>query len=211
MTEEQIKALQDAAEAAEARAQAAEQARLIAEAQVKEKEASLAGVVDELKTERQKKNEALEKANLINPGSINVDEVVSAALAKKEQERMKEELEQAVQEFKTSKTEFQTDASGIVFDKFKQGLGIFNLSSAKSKAEARALLENAYKFLNANTSTDAGTDYSGGAANAAPVPTNAPGISTEVQSALTSAKMSPEQLKRIQDKYPDALNGLGIN
>lgn len=212
MTEEQIQALQAAKEAAEAAAEAAK-------AEAEKAKGDLSGVVDELKELRTKKQEAEEKLKTFNnpnpepkppDGQPDVDKLVEAALAKKEQERIEAEMSQAVEEFQNSKTEFQSDTTGMVFDKFKKDLGRFNFSDVRSKAEAKARLEEAYDFLRRKERAEQDPNYDG----TNPVPSVPKSLDTslpeDVKKFSESNNVDPERMKKLSSKYGDALAGLGF-
>lgn len=217
MTEEEIRALQEAKEAAETRAAeaaaAVEAARLAAE---KAKQ-DLDGVVSELTEERKKKNEALEQLNKFNnpnpnpQGTPDVSSLIQAELEKREQERVRKELESAITEFKNSKTEFQSDASGIVFEKFKKDLSKFSFADVASKEQAKQRLEEAYRFIrNQATSNDGGPDYAGNTQTPPTPPDGSPRNSVEVEKVIQNSGVSQETFSKLASKYGDALVGLGI-
>ena len=79
MTEEEIKALQDAKEEAERRASEALAAAEAAKAEADKAKQDVTKVVDELKEERRKKNEAL--GGKINNDTPDVNTLIEQALA----------------------------------------------------------------------------------------------------------------------------------
>lgn len=210
MTEEEIKALQEAREAAERRAAEAEAMALAAKEEAEKAKLSINNIVEELKAERQKKQEALEKANITNPQSVDVNALVEQALAKKEQERIQKELEEAILEFKGSKPEFQSDTAGLVFSKFQSELSKFNLSGIKSKDEAKKRLEEVYRFVNLKESQGGSDSYEGTPANGYPAPIRGQQTPKEVDNALEMARISKDKFAEMKTKYPEALSGLGI-
>lgn len=210
MTEQEIQALQEAKDTAERRAAEAEAAVQTALAEANKAKEDITKIVDELKEERQKKNEALSKAN-INSGTPDVNALIEQALAAKDGERRKAELEEAIAEFKSSKTEFQADAAGLVFDKFKTELKKFNFSDVTNKAQAKARLEEAYRFVNGNSTPSNGTDYEG-TTRSSGIPADRDGqLSKETDSALELARMNKETFTALKTKYGEAMTGLGIN
>lgn len=212
MTDEEIKALQEAKDAAERKAAEAEAKAIAAQQEAEKSKTSLNTVVEELKTERQKKNEALEKLTNINQGGpVDVETVVSEHLKRKEQERIASELNAAIEEFKNSKPEFQSDTAGIVFDKFKGALSRFNLSDVTTKEQAKQRLEEVYRFVNFKPNADGSTDYPGGIPGGYSVPEADRPISTEIKSAVAAAGMTEEKFTDFKKKYPEALSGLGIS
>jgi hypothetical protein len=210
MTEEEIKALKDAKEAAERRAAEAEAQAQAARTEADTTKVSLNNLVEELKTERQKKNEALAKAQ-INNGETDVSVLIEQALQTKEAERRKAELEQAIAEFKVSKPEFQADSAGLVFGKFQEQLGKFNLSDVQSKDQAKSRLEEIYRFVNFKQGTDSTTDYEGTTQGVHTVPDNGSQMPATTEATIKAAGVTPEKFKDLKAKYPDALNSLGIN
>lgn len=210
MTEEEIKALQEAKEAAEKKAADAEAIALAAKAEADKAKEDITKVVDELKTERQKKNEALAKAG-INNEQPDVSTLVEQALAVKDAERTKRELEEAIAEFKSSKTEFQTDTAGLVFEKFKNELKKFNFSDVTNKAQAKARLEEAYRFVNGSKPNDNNNDYDGTTRAGQSIQDKNGKLPKEVDNAIEMAKMDKDKFTKLSSKWGDAMSGLGIN
>lgn len=209
MTEEEIKALQEAKEAAEKRAAEADAAAEAARAEADKAKQDVTKVVDELKEERQKKAEALAKAN-INNSEPDVNTLIEQALSQKETERRKAELEQAIAEFKASKPEFQNDAAGIVFGKFQENLKRFNLSDVNSKEQAKNRLEEVYKFVNFKSNDGSPSDYEGTPSGGHVPPTNDGKTNLETEKLLETTGMGKEKFEKLKSKYPDALVGIGI-
>lgn len=211
MTEEEINALVTAK--AEAEAKASEALRIAEEARAaaEKAKADLGGVVNELTEERRKKQEAIDKANITNPQSVDVSTLVEKALQEKESQRKQSEITEAIAEFKSSKPEFQNDAAGIVFEKFKNELNKFNLSDIRNKAEATARLNEIYRFVNFRGGEGQGMDYDGSPSSGYTVPTSERQTPKELDSAMKSVGMDETKFKKLQEKYPDALNGLGIS
>lgn len=210
MTDEEIQAITSAKAAAEQKAADAEARAVAAQEEALKFKNGLETVVEELKTERQKKNEALEKLTNINQGgSVDVETVVEQHIRKKEQERIAAELTLAIEEFKNSKPEFQADTAGIVFDKFKSSLSKFNLSDVTTREQAKQRLEEVYRFYNFKPD-GAGSEYPGGIPAGHSIPEAEKQVSTEIKSALNAAGMSDEKFTDFKKKYPEALNGLGI-
>jgi len=209
MTEEEFKALQEAKEAAEQKLQELETSTEATRAEAEKAKQDLQKVVDELKEERRKKQEALDKAN-INNETPDVDSLVEQALQKKERERRERELEEAINEFKSSKSEFQSDTSGVVFDKFKEGLKRFNFSDVKSKDEAKKRLDEAYRFLNAGKKEEDENDYEGSPKDAHNVPDKSGELTSDAKTVMESARINEEKYTELKNKYSDAFEGLGI-
>lgn len=209
MTEEEIKALQDAKEEAERRASEALSAAQAAKAEAEKAKQDVNKIVDELKEERQKKNDALSKLN-VNSDALDVPTLVEQALAKKEEERRIAEFEEAVAEFKSSKPEFQNDTAGLVFDKFKTELRKFNFSDVSNKAQAKQRLEEAYRFVKGTTNKDGESEYDGTPRDGQNIPSSDERYSHELNSTLESANISREKFVQLKAKYGDALSGLGI-
>lgn len=210
MTDEEIKALKDAKEAADLRAAEAEALATAAKAEADKARQDLTGVVDELKIERQKKNEALTKAPITNDDKTDVSSLVEQALQKKEIERRQAEAEAAIAEFKSSKTEFQTDTAGLVFSKFQKELSKFNLNDLTSKEQVKSRLEEIYRFVNfktdsSNDNTHDGTPQSGNAIK----DTNEQ-LSQQTEAMLQSARMTKEKFTALKNKHPEAFSGLGM-
>lgn len=208
MTEEEIKALQDAKEAAERRAAEADAAAKAAQAEAEKAKGDLTNVVEELKTQRQKTAEALTKANLNNNG-VDVNSLIEQALQEKEAAKRKSEIEQAINEFKASKPEFQSDTAGIVFGKFQETLKMFNLNSVSDKDGAKRLLEDVYKFSGLGSQGGSGSEY-GGSPSVPPAPGSVPNRSEKtVEELAKTTGMPADKVKKLADKYPDAISGLG--
>ena len=203
MTEEEITALKVAKETAE---KSAADAKALAD----KAEADKLGLVEELKTERQKKQEAIDKLNINNGGQPDVNTLVEQALGKQNEERRKAELEQAISEFKASKPEFQADAAGLVYSEFAKQLNKFNLSDLNTKEQAKSRLEEIYRFVNFKTE-DGGSTYEGTRQGAADVKEKEAALSAETKTAIESSGLSTEKFTALKSKYADAFNGLGIN
>lgn len=208
MTEEEIKAILAAKEEAEKRVSEAETAASAARAEADKFRGDLEGVVNELKEERQKKNEALSKLN-INGNPPDVTTLVESVLQEKESARRKAELEQAINEFKNSKPEFAKDPSGLLFDKFKQSLSRFNFSDISSREEAKKMLDKVYAFENFKGSSD-DPAHDGTPSGVESVPGDSNPIPRGLDGVIETARIDKEKFVKLQSKYPDALNGLGI-
>lgn len=210
MTEQEIQALQDAKEAAERRAAEAEAAVQSAKAEAEKAKEDVTKVVSELTEERRKKNEALSKAN-INNDTTDVNALIEQALAVKEGERRTKEMEEAIAEFKSSKTEFQTDTAGLVFDKFKGELKKFNFSDVTNKSQAKARLEEVYRFVNGSKSNEGGGDYEGTNRSDTTPANRDSQLSKETDAMLDAARMDRDKFTALKSKYGEAMTGLGIN
>lgn len=216
MTEEEIQALQVAKEAAETRAAEVEAAAQAAKAEADKAKADLSNVVNELTDVRKKKAEAEEKLNKINnpnPGTgdpQDVSSIVQAELARREQERIRQEMDSAIEEFKNSKTEFQSDSAGLVFDKFKSELSRFNFADVTNKEQAKARLEEAYRFLRQKSEGTGEPDYEGTASSTAIPPQGDTRTPADVAKTLEQTGMTQEQYNKLASKYGDALTSLGL-
>lgn len=209
MTEEEIKALQEAKEEAERRASEALQAAEAAKAEADKAKGDVSKVVEELKELRQKKGLESDNAN-INKQEPDINALLEQKLAEKEQERRKAEFEEAISEFKNSKTEFQSDTAGIVFGKFQQELRKFNFSDVTSKAQAKQRLEEVYKFVNQNGNEPGGDGYDGSPRISGQPPVKEDTPSRDVEAAMQMAKIDKEKFGNLKNKYGEALAGLGI-
>jgi DNA repair exonuclease SbcCD ATPase subunit len=211
MTEEEIKALQEKNSEYEKKvSDLMASVESIRNESLKAKE-DLNKVVEELKEERRKKNEALEKQKNINENPADVESLVSAALSKKEEERRKAELDQAIEEFKASKTEFQADPSGLVYAKFQKVLSQFNFSDVESKEQAKKRLEDVYKFSKFKGEADPAPAYEGTPASGGAAPAPASGdTDKELEKVFESTKITKEKFSELKTKYGEALEGLGI-
>lgn len=208
MTEEEIKALQDAQAAATAKIAEYEAAMTQLKADAEKAKEDLNKVVEELKDERQKKNEALSKVDLKE--GVDVNALIEQALQAREAEVTKSAFEEAIQEFKNSKQEFQNDAAGLVFGRFQEGMKRFNFADIKTKDQIKNRLEEVYKFLNFKPNESESEEYAGTpSSNGAPSVTDN-SISAQTKSILKDNKISEEQYKDLQTKFPEALAGLGI-
>jgi len=209
MTEEEIKALQDAKDEAERRASVAEEEEQAARTEADKAKGDVTKVVDELKELRLKRIPTEGNEN-INKNEPDINSLIEKALAEKDNERRKKELEEAIAEFKSSKTEFQSDTAGIVFSKFTEYLKKFNLSDVTNKSQAKARLEEVYRFMNNTNSQEGKSDYEGSPRNDGTAPVKIDGISKDVESAMQFAKMDKEKLTHLNSKYPEAMASLGI-
>lgn len=217
MTEEEVQALQEAKEAAETRAAEADAAAKAAQEAADKASSDLQNVVSELTDERKKKAEALEKLEKFsNPdskdpeGAPDVSSLIQAELERREQERVKTDVESAIAEFKNSKTEFQSDSSGIVFEKFKKELGKFSFADVSSKEQARQRLEEAYRFVRGQQSGDEEPSYEGSNPSPATPPAGGQQLSQEVSKVIENAGISQDKFNSLASKYGDALSGLGF-
>lgn len=210
MTDEEIKALQDAKDAAEKKAADAIAIAEAARVEAEKSKTDVQGLVEELKVERQKKNEALSKANINNSEPVDISSAIEQALKAKEDERRRAELEQAIAEFKSSKSEFQSDTAGLVFEKFKGNLSKFNLSDVQTKEQAKSRLEEIYRFVNLKTDAEDTSNYDGTPQSGYKVPDNGNKMSRDVETVIESARMDTDKFTKLKNKYPEALSGLGI-
>lgn len=208
MTEEEIQALKDAKEAAERRAADAETLANAEKTKAEKAATDLNGVVEELKQQRLKTAEALTKANINNDG-VDVNSLIERALQEKELAKQKAEVEQAINEFKASKPEFQADSAGLVFGKFQETLKKFNLGTVTNKEDAKRLLEDVYKFSGLGSQAGGGSNYDG-TPSISPAPGSVPNTSEKtVEELVKITGMPQDKVKKLTDKYPDALRGLG--
>lgn len=210
MTEEEIQALQDAKLEAERKATEAETLAMSLKAEVEKAKGDISKVVEELTEERRKKQDALDKAKLSN-GEIDVNDIIEQAFKSREEQTRKASFEEALNEFKASKQEFQADAAGLVFSKFEEGLKRFNFSDIANKDQMKARLEDVYKFMNFRPNDEGGSEYEGNSANPAPVNTVSAEPSGDVKKVLDATGVDVGKYKTLREKYPDAFNSLGLN
>lgn len=213
MTEEEIRVLKEAKEAAERRAAEAEAAANIAKAEADKERTAKETVVSELQDVRAKKAEAETKLKSITnttPETTDVNVLIEQALARKEAEKQQAELALAVEEFKVSKPEFQADSAGLVFGKFQETLKRFNLSDVRNKAEAKARLEEVYKFMNLESNSTNATDYTGAERITPTAPLSPDAIQRSSEELAKVSGMNTDKIKSLRSKYPDAFGGLGI-
>ncbi len=211
MTDEEIKALEDAKAEAERLAEDARKQAEEAQQQAQKAKEDLMGVVDELKEERRKKAEALEKAKITNKEEPeDITTAVERALAEKEAERRRRELESAIEQFKSSKTEFKNDETGLVFERFKQSLDMFNLEKIDSKEQALDILEKAYKLEKQNSGVEDDSGYEGTPSGVSPAPTSTDPNDGRVEQLAEGTGVPKDRLKELKEKYRDAFSGLGI-
>lgn len=208
MTEEEIKALQEAKEQAERIAAEAKAAAEAAKAEAEKAKGDVDKVVNELKELRQKRTVDTSSADITNPTDINA--LLEQKLAEKEAERRKAEFEEAISEFKSSKTEFQSDAAGIVYGKFQEALKKFNFSDVTNKTQAKQRLEEVYRFVNGASPEGGGSSYDGSPRIDGQAPTREGGPSKEVEQAMNMAKINTEKFSKLKSKYGEAMSGLGI-
>lgn len=210
MTEEEIQALQDAKLEAERKATEAETLAMSLKAEVEKAKGDISKVVEELTEERRKKQDALDKAKLSN-GEIDVNDIIEQAFKSREEQTRKASFEEALNEFKASKQEFQADAAGLVFSKFEEGLKRFNFSDIANKDQMKARLEDVYKFMNFRPNDEGGSEYEGNSANPAPVNPVSAEPSGDVKKVLDATGVDVGKYKTLREKYPDAFNSLGLN
>lgn len=210
MTEEEIKVLQDAKEAAETRAVEAEALAVTAKEEADKATSDVTKVVDELKEERLKKNEALEKAKLISKDGTDLNALIEDAFKNRDTKDRETSFIEALTEFKTSKTEFQSDTTGLVATKFEEDLKRFNFSDVQTKEQMKTRLEEAYAFLNHKPSEEQGQEYGGSTPTPPVTPANADEALKNVETVLEQTGMSDEKFKSLREKYPEALGNLGI-
>ncbi len=211
MTEEEIKALQEAKDAAERRVTELEQSLAAERTEFK---TSIDKVVEELKEERRKKNEALGKTSLkegAGYGPEDIQSLVEETLRKREEEKIKSEFETALAEFKASKPEFQADSAGLVFSKFEDGLKMFNFDDIKSKEQMKGRLEEVYRYINFKPTNTENMEYEGSPSNSNPAPVKADEINPSVRGAIGAAGIDAARAKELQSKYPEAFESLGIS
>jgi hypothetical protein len=209
MTEEEIKALQEAKEAAERRAAEAEARANAEKAKAEKYQSDVQKVVSELTEERKKKNEALNKAQF-NNDEPDVKSLIEQALREKEEARKKAEVELAIEEFKRSKPEFQADTAGLVFEKFKQTLNKFNFSDIQTREDARARLEDVYRFANGTASQTQDSAHDGTPNIPANIGDSPDRLKKETEKALEIANMPKEKFDKLKGKYGEALASLEV-
>lgn len=209
MTEEEIKALQVAKETAERKATELEAKAIAAKAEADKVKGDLTNIVEELKTERQKKNEALEQAKL-STGGLDVNSIIENALKEREEQSRKVSFAEALNEFKGSKPEFQADAAGIVFSKFEDGLSRFNFSDVKTKEQMKARLEEAYRFINFKPTNEQGHEYEGSSFSPSNIPSGDKALDMKVKKVLETSGISEDRFKTLRSKYSGTLSGIGI-
>lgn len=211
MTEEEIQALKNATVAAETRAVEAEALANSAREEADKAKGDVTRVVDELKEERLKKNEAIDKAKLLNKDETDVSSLIEAALQSRDTKTRETSFIEALEEFKNSKSEFKSDTTGLVSTKFEADLKRFNFSDVGTKEQMKARLEEAYRFLNFKPGQQEENNYGGGSFNAAPANENTEDTLKNVEKVLEATGMDEERFKQLREKYPGALSTLGIN
>lgn len=213
MTEEEIKALQEEKQEFENKYNELLTSVETLKGESGKAKEDLNKVVEELKEERRKKQEALDKASINNGEPVDVEQLVTEALTKKEQERRRQEVEQAMTEFKSSKPEFQSDPSGLVYSKFEQVLSRFNLSDITSKEEAKARLDEIYKFakFKGEVPQDDVPSYEGTPSTGSSAPGSADPKEREIEELIKGTKVSKERYSELKQKYGDAFESLGIS
>lgn len=115
-------------------------------------ESEKAGLVEEVKEERRKKQEQedLAKAALAsNDPDAKILSVVERKLAEEKTKQIEMSLAQFEANYKASNPEFQpsNDPSGIKFQAFKKVLGRFNLSGLSTEAEFAEVYKDAMLIL----------------------------------------------------------------
>lgn len=211
MTEEEIKVLQDAKVAAETRAAEAEALAISAKEEADKAKGDTIKVVDELKVERLKKNEALENAKLLNKDGTDVNALIEAALHSRDTKDRESAFAEALNEFKASKSEFQSDTAGLVSSKFEEDLKRFNFADVHSKEQMKARLDEAYRFINFKPGQqEEGNNYGGSSFNPNPVDPSKDVSLEGIKTVLEKTGMDEAKFKALREKYPDAFGSLGI-
>ena len=209
MTDDEIKALVEAKEAAEKTANEAIVAAASARAEAEKERAEKFNVVEELKNARLKTTSPDTNQNLTKQDT-DINRMIEEALQRKEAESKKTQLEQAISEFKDSKPEFKADAAGLVFSKFEDGLKRFNFSDIASKEQMKTRLEEVYRFVNSTSSQDGGSDYEGSPSNPSPVNSLVNGTDNQTKEVLRVTGIEETKFKELKNKYPDAFSSLGL-
>jgi len=209
MTEEEIKALVEAKEAAEKQAQEAIAAAASARAEAEKEKTEKFNVVEELKNLRAKAATNPTDTNLPKQ-EPDINQLIEEALRKKEEESKKTQLEQALAEFKNSKPEFKADAAGLVYSKFEEGLKRFNFSDIGSKEQMKARLEEVYRFVNSPANIETGPDYEGSPSNPMPVNSLINGPDPQTKEVLKVTGIDEAKYKTLKEKYSDAFDSLGL-
>lgn len=210
MTEEEIKALQEAKEAAERREQEALALATRAAEERDKAKIDLTNTVEELKALRLKRIENPDKLNLSNT-EPDVKELIEQALQEREENSKKSEFDRALADFKSSKPEFQNDAAGIVYMKFEDGLKRFNFTDVANKDQMKSRLEEVYQFLNFKPMNAQGEEYEGTPSGSNPVPLSPDQVPASFKAAVETAGMDPVRAKTLREKYPEAFDSLGLN
>ena len=209
MTEEDIKTLQDAKTASDAKLVEQIEATRLAQEEATKHKTSLDNNVEELIEERKKKQEALDKVKLSN-GETDINEVIEQAFKARKEESRTADFKSALDEFKASKPEFQSDAAGLVFGKFETGLTRFNFSDVETKEQMKTRLEEAYRFLSPKGDEQEEQSYSGGSSEATPVPQYNAEPTLAEKKVLENTGMDEAKYKALRGKYGDAFVGLGL-
>lgn len=209
MTEEEIKSLQDAKEAAENKAAEWESAALTIAGERDKAKTDLSTVVEELKLVRVKKAEAEAKVNLSGEG-LDVNALIDQALQTREQQTRDNAFKEALAEFKATKPEFQADTVGLVYAKFETGLSRFNFTDIQNKEQMKARLEEVYRFQNQQAPAVEHQDYNGTPSNPMPVGTPQTGPTKDIKTILEQSGMDEIKYNTLKTKYPDALESLGL-
>lgn len=209
MTEDEIKALVEAKEAAEKSAAEVTAALLQARADAEKEKTEKFNVVEELKRLREK-NASTDTNQNLTKQEPDINQLIEEALRKKEDESKKSQLEQALHEFKNSKPEFKADAAGLVYSKFEEGLKRFNFSDISSKEQMKSRLEEVYRFMNATSDNVDAPDYEGSPSNPTPVSGFTNAMDNDTKQVLSTTRMDEGKYKTLRDKYPDAFGSLGL-
>lgn len=211
MTEEEIKALQEKLAAQESALEEVQKER-------DKYKQDVTGVVDELKEVRAKKQEAetaLEKLQGNTGGQpdnsqVDINEQINQALREREAEQAKRSREEAIEEFKNSKTEFKSDDTGMVFEGFKREMNKFNFEGLNSKEAIKARLEEVYRFTKGtekpgdDTPAYEGTPSGGGSTPPA-------GDEDPQMSRLSETiGMDKDRITKLKSKYGEAVSNLGV-
>jgi len=209
MTDEQIKTLQEAVANSEAKLlEQTEATRVALEESLKHK-TSLDRNVEELIEERKKKQEAIEKLKLSN-GETDINDVIEQAFKTRKEETRTADFKSALDEFKVSKPEFQSDAAGLVFGRFETGLKRFNFSDVETKEQMKTRLEEAYRFLSPKGDDKEEDSYTGSPSGGNPVPQYNAQQTLDEKTVLENTGMDAERYKALRGKYGDAFSGLGL-
>lgn len=143
--------------------QAKAEAMEAAKAEIEQTKTALTNTVEELKSERKKKQEIeaaldlLKAKNNPNPTGINIQEEIDKALQERDSKTVESIKADSLKKFKEAHPEFkpENDQGGIKYAAFEKKLARINLNGLTSESEFVEAYTDAYKLI-VNTQTDDG-------------------------------------------------------
>lgn len=167
-------------------------------------------ILEELKEERKKKQEAEAKLTLKgedgNPQDVS--QTVEDILNKKDKEKLKQTQEDTIKKFKESNPEFHpdNDPGGIKYAAFQKKLARIDTTSLTSQEDLVEVLDDVMFSLKRNSSTDTGTDANPYASTnqqfSSPRSITSSGLNSTEQKLIKSLGWTEERYLKIKKARP---------